>query len=98
MNCILFPLFYYEIRNPNLEQNSYYAYQYLPVFVSCKKIENKMKAIAIQNNIGLPKYKQIINAIEKAIESQDLKKDDKLPSINKICLPYNLSRDTALQA
>ncbi|OOG63832.1 GntR family transcriptional regulator [Flavobacterium sp. A45] len=57
-----------------------------------------MKAIAIQNNIGLPKYKQIINAIEKAIESQDLKKDDKLPSINKICLPYNLSRDTALQA
>jgi DNA-binding transcriptional regulator YhcF (GntR family) len=58
----------------------------------------KMKAISIQNNIGLPKYKQIINAIEKAIESQDLKKDDKLPSINKICLPYNLSRDTALQA
>ncbi|PVX45647.1 GntR family transcriptional regulator [Flavobacterium sp. 103] len=57
-----------------------------------------MKAIPIQNNIGLPKYKQIINAIEKAIESQDLKKDDKLPSINKICLPYNLSRDTALQA
>ena len=57
-----------------------------------------MKAIAIQNNIGLPKYKQIINAIEKAIESQDLKKDDKLPSINKICLPYNLSRDTVLQA
>jgi len=57
-----------------------------------------MKAFSIKNNIGLPKYKQIINAIEKAIVSQDLKKNDKLPSINKICLPYNLSRDTALQA
>ena len=57
-----------------------------------------MKAFSIKNNIGLPKYKQIINAIEKAIESQDLKKDNKLPSINKICLPDNLSRDTALQA
>jgi DNA-binding transcriptional regulator YhcF (GntR family) len=61
-------------------------------------MKTKMKAISIKNNIGLPKYKQIINAIEKAIENQDLKKDDKLPSINKICLPYNLSRDTALQA
>jgi DNA-binding transcriptional regulator YhcF (GntR family) len=61
-------------------------------------MKTKMKAFSIKNNIGLPKYKQIINAIEKAIESQDLKKDNKLPSINKICLPDNLSRDTALQA
>jgi len=57
-----------------------------------------MKTISIQKNIGLPKYKQIILAIEKAIESQELKKNEKLPSVNKICISQSLSRDTVLQA
>ena len=57
-----------------------------------------MKIISIQNNLGIPKYKQIISSIEKTIEDGMLKKDEKLPSINKVCLEFSLSRDTVLQA
>ncbi|MGA9639079.1 GntR family transcriptional regulator [Flavobacterium sp.] len=57
-----------------------------------------MKLISIENNSGIPKYKQIIYSIEKTIENGHLKKDDKLPSINKIRLEHSLSRDTILQA
>ncbi|MFT5254212.1 MAG: DNA-binding transcriptional regulator YhcF (GntR family) [Flavobacteriales bacterium] len=57
-----------------------------------------MKTISIKNNLGIPKYKQIISSIEKTIENGQLKKDEKLPSINKVCLQFSLSRDTVLQA
>ena len=57
-----------------------------------------MKIISIQNNLGIPKYKQIILSIEKSIEAGKLVKEDKLPSINKVCLAFSLSRDTVLQA
>jgi DNA-binding transcriptional regulator YhcF (GntR family) len=57
-----------------------------------------MKLIAIENNSGIPKYKQIIISIERTIDNGTLKKDDKLPSINKVCLEFSLSRDTVLQA
>lgn len=55
-----------------------------------------MNIISIQNNIGLPKYKQIILSIEKAIEEGKLVKGDRLPSVNKVCLAFSLSRDTVL--
>ncbi|MFD1603311.1 GntR family transcriptional regulator [Flavobacterium artemisiae] len=57
-----------------------------------------MNIISIQNNIGLPKYKQIILSIEKAIEDEKLIKGDRLPSVNKVCLAFGLSRDTVLLA
>ncbi len=57
-----------------------------------------MKIINVQNNQGIPKYKQIISSIEKTIEEGHLKKDERLPSINKVCLEFSLSRDTVLQA
>lgn len=57
-----------------------------------------MNIISIQNNLGIPKYRQIVYSIEKAIEEKKLKKDEKLPSINKICIAFTLSRDTVLQA
>ncbi|MFV5683926.1 GntR family transcriptional regulator [Flavobacterium sp. GB2R13] len=57
-----------------------------------------MKIISIQNNLGVPKYKQIILSVEKAIEDEKLKKGDRLPSVNKVCLASSLSRDTVLQA
>ena len=57
-----------------------------------------MKVISIQNNLGIPKYRQIITSIEKAIKEGNLKKDDLLPSINKVCLEFSLSRDTVFQA
>jgi DNA-binding GntR family transcriptional regulator len=57
-----------------------------------------MKIINVRNNQGIPKYKQIISSIEKTIEEGFLKKDEKLPSVNKICLDFSLSRDTVLLA
>ena len=57
-----------------------------------------MKLISIQNNFGIPKYKQIILSIEKAIEREKLVKGEKLPSINKVCIEFTLSRDTVLLA
>jgi len=57
-----------------------------------------MKIISIQNNLGIPKYKQIIFSVEKAIEVGKLLKGDKLPSVNKVRLEFSLSRDTVLQA
>ncbi len=44
----------------------------------------------------MPKYKQIILSIEKAIEEGKLVKGDRLPSVNKVCLAFSLSRDTVL--
>ena len=57
-----------------------------------------MKIITIQENSGIPKYKQIVHSIEKSIEKGILKKNDKLPSINKVALEFNISRDTILLA
>lgn len=57
-----------------------------------------MKIISIATNLGIPKYKQIIHSIEKTIERGHIKKGERLPSINKVCLEFSLSRDTVLQA
>lgn len=57
-----------------------------------------MKIISIQNNLGVPKYKQIIITVEKGIEEGKLIKGDRLPSVNKVCLEFSLSRDTVLLA
>lgn len=57
-----------------------------------------MKLILIDQKSNLPKYKQIIVSIENSIINKVLKINDKLPSINKIKIEHNLSRDTILQA
>lgn len=57
-----------------------------------------MKIISINKNHRSPIYKQIILSIERAIEEKRIKINDKLPSINKVCLEFSLSRDTVLQA
>jgi DNA-binding transcriptional regulator YhcF (GntR family) len=54
--------------------------------------------ITIKTTIGIPKYKQIVLSIEKAIEDKIIDRDEKLPSINKVCLAHSISRDTVLQA
>ncbi len=54
--------------------------------------------ITIKKGTSVPKYKQIIASVETAILSGNLKKGDKLPSINSIRDEYNLSRDTVLMA
>ncbi len=57
-----------------------------------------MKLISIVANSGIPKYKQIIASLEKAITDGLLQKGDRLPSVNKVCLEFSLSRDTVLLA
>ncbi|MBG6133713.1 DNA-binding transcriptional regulator YhcF (GntR family) [Aquimarina sp. EL_43] len=57
-----------------------------------------MKTINVVDNIGVPKYKQIISSIESAILSGEYKRGDKLPSINSVKLRFSLSRDTVLLA
>lgn len=57
-----------------------------------------MKIIQISDANNYPKYQQIINSVERSIANQLLKKNDKLPSINKICLEFGISRDTVLYA
>lgn len=82
-------------------KNRNILYIYIPVptsFCILQAKNNFMSIISIQNNLGLPKYKQIILSVEKAIEDEKLVKGDRLPSVNKICLAFSLSRDTVLQA
>lgn len=57
-----------------------------------------MKIITVDNHSNLPKYKQIVHSIEAAISENRLKKNDKLPSVNKVSLEFSISRDTVLLA
>ena len=57
-----------------------------------------MRVLVLEKNPGIPKYKQIVNSVEKAIVAGLLKKGDKLPSLNTIKNEHNLSRDTVLSA
>ena len=52
----------------------------------------------INNDSDVPKYKQIIQSIFQAIQSGELKRGDKIPSLNEIKDTYGLSRDTVLAA
>ena len=57
-----------------------------------------MKNILIDDSIGIPKYRQIINSIYSAISIGELTLGDKIPSINQICTEFELSRDTVMVA
>lgn len=57
-----------------------------------------MSFIKVKDNLGIPKYKQIVQSIENSIKKGSLKKGDPLPSINNIRKENSLSRDTVLLA
>jgi len=57
-----------------------------------------VKNIQIDDSIGIPKYRQIINSIYTAISIGELKLGDKIPSLNQICVEFELSRDTVMVA
>jgi DNA-binding transcriptional regulator YhcF (GntR family) len=54
--------------------------------------------IQFDNNLSVPKYRQIIDAIQQKIKVGELKKGDKIPSLNMFCQQYGLSQDTVLMA
>ena len=51
-------------------------------------------------NIGseIPKYQQLVNAINDKLANNTLSSGDALPSVNKMCSKYQLSRDTVFKA
>lgn len=57
-----------------------------------------MSIIYVDNNAGIPKYRQIIQSIEVGLQEGRLKKGDKLPSVNSIRNRFSLSRDTVFMA
>jgi len=57
-----------------------------------------MQLISIKDNIGVPKYQQIVDSIENAIVNKELVKGSILPSVNAICKEYAISRDTVFTA
>lgn len=57
-----------------------------------------MASIFKTPNRNIPKYKHIVESIEEAILDERLLKGDKLPSLNKVCMELNVSRDTVLIA
>ena len=54
--------------------------------------------IQFEENPSIPKYRQIIAAVQQQIEAGELKKGDKIPSLNTLCGQYGLSQDTVLIA
>jgi DNA-binding transcriptional regulator YhcF (GntR family) len=57
-----------------------------------------VKYIQIDDSLGIPKYRQIINSIYTAISIEELRLGDKIPSLNQICTEFELSRDTVMVA
>jgi len=58
----------------------------------------KVFDIQFEDNLSVPKYRQIIDTIQQKINAGDLKKGDKIPSLNMFCKEYGLSQDTVLMA
>jgi DNA-binding GntR family transcriptional regulator len=57
-----------------------------------------VKIASLNKKSKIPKYKQVVSALEANIEKGALKKGDQLPSLNKIKDENSLSRDTVLTA
>ena len=57
-----------------------------------------MQIILIKENVGIPKYRQIVKSIENAIKDGIFVKGSKLPSVNSICKKHGISRDTVFVA
>ena len=55
-------------------------------------------SFTINHQSDIPKYQQIVNAINNAIGENILQKGGVLPSVNKICEANRLSRDTVFKA
>lgn len=47
---------------------------------------------------SVPKYRQIINSIERSLRNGELKRGDRIPSLNELCKEHGLSQDTVILA
>ncbi|MDG1823093.1 MAG: GntR family transcriptional regulator [Flavobacteriaceae bacterium] len=61
-------------------------------------ILNKEFFFTVDHASNVPKYQQLVNAINDAIANNELSIGDALPSVNSICTSCRLSRDTVFKA
>ena len=54
--------------------------------------------IGIDLESGMPKYRQLIAGVQRAVRSGSLRRGDPVPSINELCRAHRLSRDTVVKA
>lgn len=52
----------------------------------------------INHHSDIPKYQQIVNAINDGVSKDMISIGDNLPSVNSVCKKYNISRDTVFKA
>ena len=60
--------------------------------------QNGLSIFDFNFNSEIPKYQQLVNAINDALANNTITIGDALPSVNSICKDYNLSRDTVFKA
>lgn len=58
----------------------------------------KPRIIEINDLSTTPKYKQIVNSVIAGIERGDLAINSKLPSVNRLLIEFDISRDTVVKA
>ena len=56
------------------------------------------KLIKINEHSKTPKYRQIITSIIEGIEEGEIKNKERLPSINRLLVQFDISRDTVVKA
>lgn len=54
--------------------------------------------LTVNQQSDVPKYQQLVNAINNAIANSILSKGDALPSVNKVCKEFKLSKDTVFKS
>lgn len=54
--------------------------------------------IKINEYSQTPKYKQIVDSIISGVEKGELKEGDRLPSVNKLLIKHDISRDTIVKS
>ena len=75
-----------------------YAIRSYYVIIQTKQKNIFVDNIQIDDTLGVPKYRQIINSIYHAISNGELSMGNKIPSLNQICAEFDLSRDTVMVA
>lgn len=61
-------------------------------------MDKKTIFLSINHLSDIPKYQQVVNAINNGVAENRLKIGDAIPSVNKVCTTYKLSRDTVFKA
>ncbi|PWD98832.1 GntR family transcriptional regulator [Marinilabilia rubra] len=59
--------------------------------------KNEFKFL-VDSSSDVPKFRQLIESVNNAISDKRLNVGDHLPSVNKVCNEYKLSRDTVFKA